>query len=111
MDQQKAAALLSEERARLEALLAQASVNGAEEREGASEQGDLSDSAEPFTSEEENDAIARGLQQRLEAVQRAEQRLGDGTYGLSVLSGEPLSDARLEADPAAELTVEEMETA
>jgi DnaK suppressor protein len=111
MEQQRASELLRGERERLTSLLAHTAADGVIEREGANEQGDLSDSAEPFTSEEENDAIARGLQQRLEAVQRAEQRLGDGTYGLSVLSGEPLSDARLEADPAAELTVEEMETA
>jgi len=107
MDQQRAATLLSEEHARLETLLAQASLNGAVEREGANEQGDLSDAAEPFTSEEENDAITAGLQQRLETVERAQQRLRDGTYGFSTLSGEPLPDARLEADPAAELTVEE----
>ena len=109
MDRQRAEDLLREERERLVALLEQASVNGAVEREGANEQGDLTDSAEPFTSEEENDAIAASLQERLEAVSRAEERLRNGTYGLSVLSGAPLPDERLEADPAAELTVEELE--
>ena len=68
MDRQRAEDLLGEERERLVALLEQASVNGAVEREGANEQGDLTDSAEPFTSEEENDAIAASLQERLEAV-------------------------------------------
>ncbi len=47
------------------------------------------------------------LQDRLAAVGRAEQRLADGTYGLSVRSGQPIPDERLEADPAAELTVDE----
>ena len=35
------------------------------------------------------------------------QRLEEGTYGRSVRSGAPIPDERLEADPAAELTVEE----
>ena len=35
------------------------------------------------------------------------ERLADGTYGRSVRSGDPIPDERLEADPAAELTVEE----
>jgi DnaK suppressor protein len=34
-------------------------------------------------------------------------RLEEGTYGLSVQSGLPIPDDRLEADPAAELTVDE----
>jgi len=45
----------------------------------------------------------------LEPVERAERRLQDGTYGLSVESGEPIPDARLEIYPTAELTVEEEE--
>jgi DnaK suppressor protein len=34
-------------------------------------------------------------------------RLEAGTYGRSVRSGQPIPDERLEADPAAELTIEE----
>jgi DnaK suppressor protein len=48
-----------------------------------------------------------GRRERLEATRRAEQRLSDGTYGRSVRSGHPLPDEPLEADPAAELTVDE----
>ena len=44
---------------------------------------------------------------RLQAVERAEQRLADGTFGLSVRSGKPIPDERLEVAPTAELTVEE----
>ena len=47
------------------------------------------------------------LEQELEAVDRAVKRVEDGTYGLSVESGEPIPDARLEAVPHAERTVEE----
>lgn len=42
-------------------------------------------------------------------MERAEARLAEGTYGLSVESGEPIPDGRLEARPTAERTVEEQE--
>jgi DnaK suppressor protein len=42
-----------------------------------------------------------------EAVERAEARLAAGTYGLSVKSGEPIPDERLEFVPTAELTADE----
>jgi RNA polymerase-binding transcription factor DksA len=35
------------------------------------------------------------------------QRVEDGSYGRSIRSGAPIPDERLEADPAAELTVQE----
>jgi DnaK suppressor protein len=47
------------------------------------------------------------LLRELEALERAEARLVEGTYGLSVESGEPIPDERLEAFPLAERTVEE----
>ena len=110
MDQRKAEELLASERIRLEELLASSKSVGLVEREGANEQGDMADSAEPFTSEEENNAIAESLWARLAAVERAEARLANGTYGLSIQSGTPIPDERLEADPAAELTVDEVRT-
>ena len=58
--------------------------------------------------EEERDAgFAERLREELAAVERAEERLMLGTYGLSVESGEPIPDDRLEAIPWAERTVEE----
>ena len=54
-----------------------------------------------------DDAIADSLRDRLAALDRALKRLDDGTYGRSVRSGVPIPEDRLEADPAAELTVEE----
>ena len=47
------------------------------------------------------------LRTRLAALDRALKRLDDGSYGRSVRSGLPISDERLAADPAAELTIEE----
>jgi DnaK suppressor protein len=54
-----------------------------------------------------DDALAEGFRDRLASIDRALKRLDDGTYGVSVRSGMPIPDARLDADPAAELTVEE----
>ena len=49
------------------------------------------------------------LRAELAAVERAEQRLADGKFGLSVESGEPIPDERLEAVPTAERTIAEQE--
>jgi DnaK suppressor protein len=43
----------------------------------------------------------------LAAIERAEARLAAGTYGLSIESGRPIADERLEAIPTAERTTEE----
>ena len=65
------------------------------------------DTAQPLESEGVDDAVESSLRQRLAAIERAEQRLADGTFGLSVRSGNPIPDERLEVAPTAELTVEE----
>jgi DnaK suppressor protein len=77
------------------------------DRSAANEHGDMSDSSELLVSEGTDDAVANSLRLRLAAIGRAEQRLAAGTYGRSVASGAPIPDERLEADPAAELTVDE----
>jgi hypothetical protein len=52
-------------------------------------------------------AVAQLLRARWAALERAEARLAAGSYGRSVRSGQPIPDERLEADPLAELTVQE----
>lgn len=47
------------------------------------------------------------LRKTLKGVQNALLRIKEGTYGLSVKSGKPIPQERLEAVPLAELTVEE----
>ena len=69
--------------------------------------GDYGDAALPLTEQAEDEAVAGDLRDRLAAIDRALARLEAGTYGRSVLSGQPIPDERLEADPAAELTLEE----
>jgi DnaK suppressor protein len=107
MDDTTAAALLYAEKARVLDLLRDATVVGEEEREGASELGDRDDPATSLTSEEQDNAVTEQLQERLAAIERAEQRILDGTYGRSVRSGAIIPDDRLEADPAADLTADE----
>lgn len=107
MDHARAAALLQAERVRVQDLLGQSSGAGLDDRAGASEQGDMSDSATSLTLEEQEDAVTSILRERLSAIERAEQRLRDGTYGRSIRSGDVIPEERLEADPAAQLTVEE----
>jgi DnaK suppressor protein len=110
VDDERARALLETERQRVEDLLAGLRTDRGDDRAAASETGDWADSAEPITAEGADDAVAASLEDRLQAIGRAEQRVAAGTYGRSVRSGAVIPDARLEADPAAELTVEEAET-
>jgi DnaK suppressor protein len=107
MDEKRAAELLRAEHIEVKGLLAEIDRAGENDRDGANEQGDMADSEESLTDEQQESAVAEGLRLRLEAIERAQQRLRDGTYGRSVLSGLPIPDDRLEADPAAELTVDE----
>jgi DnaK suppressor protein len=107
MDDETAAALLFAEKARVLELLRDATVVSEEDREGATELGDWDDPANSLTSEEVDRAVTEQLQERLAAIERAEQRLLDGTYGRSVKSGAIIPDERLEADPAADLTADE----
>ncbi len=101
MDEARARELLASERARLERLLR------AEIAATAPDQGDDVDDANWRIAEETGRAVSRSLRDRWSALERAEDRLTRGTYGRSVLSAKPIPDERLEADPLAELTVEE----
>jgi DnaK suppressor protein len=111
MDQDRARELLRTERARVQGLLGDTARAAREDRDAANQPGDMTDPSEPLTDEEIDDAVVAGLQDRLAAVERAEQRIGEGTFGYSILSGEPIPDERLEADPTAELTEEESQRA
>jgi DnaK suppressor protein len=107
VDDKRAEALLAAERSRVERLIQEGLEAGRQDRSTANETGDIADPAERLTAEEVDDAVIGSLRNRLEAIESAEARLRDGTFGRSVKSGTPIPDERLEADPAAELTVEE----
>jgi DnaK suppressor protein len=107
MNEQEARTLLRAERERLERLLKETDAAGQSDREAADEPGDMADPTERLVAEVYDDDVAATLRERLATVERAEQRLKEGTYGRSIRSGVPIPDDRLRADPAAELTVEE----
>jgi DnaK suppressor protein len=107
LDPERAKELIATERAQVEADLAAARRGGPEESDDHREPGDYD--SEGLYQDELDAGLVEDLKRRLEAVERAEERLAAGTYGLSVRSGEPIPDARLEANPTAELTVEEAE--
>ena len=105
MDEARARELLARERARIERSLAD--LGPAEDEELSHVDQHPGDEGSELFEQERDAGLAERLREELAAVDRAEQRLQDGTYGLSVESGEPIPDARLEAMPTAERTVEE----
>jgi DnaK suppressor protein len=109
MDQDRARALLTAEREEVAGLLknAERALEIDQETETEMGPGDSADSAQPLEDEGMDSAIAERMRNRLDAIDRALRRLDDGSYGRSIRSGKPIPDERLEADPAAELTVEE----
>lgn len=111
MEPERARELLENERAEVQRLLDDLESSAADDRDAENDPnpGDPVDRAQPMVAEGVDDAVAAGLRDRLAAIQRAERRLAEGTYGLSVRSGAPIPDERLEAMPTAELTVAEAE--
>jgi DnaK suppressor protein len=106
MDDDRARELLARERARIEQALA---VRRDDPLEGDDriEPGD--EGSEDLYQDEFDAGRIADLREELAGVERAEARLAAGTYGLSIDSGSPIPDARLEALPTAERTVEEQE--
>src|SRR6478752_2773956 len=104
MDPDRARELLQAERTRIERGLAQAAHEDDGEEADDQDPGNL---ASDLYQDEFDEGLRDDLGAQLAAVERAEARLAAGTYGLSVRSGEPIPDERLEVVPTAELTVEE----
>jgi RNA polymerase-binding transcription factor len=105
MNSERAKELLANERAQVEREIAAIKGEGTEESDERREPGD--NDSEGLYQDEFDAGRLEDLRGRLAAVERAEERLAAGTYGLSVRSGEPIPDERLELVPTAELTVEE----
>lgn len=105
MEPDRARELLARERARIEESLAAIGRDGPLEGSARSEPGDVG--SENLYQHEFDAGRREDLRRELAALERAEARLADGTYGRSVESGSPIPDGRLEALPTAERTVEE----
>jgi DnaK suppressor protein len=104
MNSKRAHELLSRERERIEE-----SIHGLAPRKSdePTTEMHLADQASDVYEAELDEGLSDDLRTELAAVERAEQRLAAGSYGLSIESGEPIPDERLEAEPTAERTAEE----
>jgi DnaK suppressor protein len=106
MEPDRARKLLSEGRQRIEEELTRL-VPGLGDDELSHVDQHLADEGSELFENERDAGLASRLRDELAAIGRAEKRLEEGTFGLSVESGEPIPDERLEAIPWAERTVDE----
>ena len=72
-------------------------------------QHDSGDMSQSLFTREVDATVERQVERRLAHVERALQKIEEGTYGLSDESGEPIPRGRLEAVPEATRTVEEQQ--
>jgi DnaK suppressor protein len=105
MDPERARELLARERRRIVQDLGGLVPQESDEPTTTDEH--MADQASDLYDNELDEGLSDDLRVELAAVERAEQRLDAGTYGLSIESGDPIPDERLEAVPTAERTAEE----
>ncbi len=72
-------------------------------------QHDSGDMSQSLFTREVDATVEQQVERRLQYVERALQKIDEGTYGLSDDSGEPIPRGRLEAVPEAIRTVAEQE--
>jgi DnaK suppressor protein len=110
VDESRARTLLAEERTRVEEALRQRRQEQATDIDAdelAAYDQHQADGGSELYERERAEGSAEELEDRLRAIARAEERLAAGTYGVSVESGAPIPEERLEALPWAERTAEE----
>jgi DnaK suppressor protein len=106
LEAERARELLARERSRVEQEIERLRANrGSDELSNIDQH--TADAATELHDAELDQSLIERLGADLEAIERAEQRVEDGTYGVSVESGEPIPDGRLEAVPWAERTADE----
>jgi DnaK suppressor protein len=79
------------------------------EQEGDFTEHDSGDMSREIFNREMDASIGEQVERRLEDIDRALQKIEEGTYGLSDVSGDPIPQGRLEAMPEAVRTVEEQQ--
>lgn len=79
------------------------------QEERGSEAEEYEDDAQRMEQDIANQALRDVNDRRIGDIERALQKIAEGTYGLSDESGVPIPKARLDAIPEAILTVEEQE--
>ena len=106
---------VEKQRERLEGLRAELArmVEGLEEdqqdraeSEGDMTENDSGDMSQSLFTREMDATVEQTMEKRLESVDRALQKIEEGTYGICDDTGEPILRGRLEAMPEAVYTVE-----
>ena len=106
---------VEKQRERLEGLRAELArmVEGLEEdqqdraeSEGDMTENDSGDMSQSLFTREMDATVEQTMEKRLESVDRALQKIEEGTYGICDATGEPIPRGRLEAMPEAIYTVE-----
>jgi len=106
---------LAQQRGRLEALRAQilegeektTTAERASREDRGAEQQDPGEKSTNIAQREIDQGLHNVDKRRLNDIERAIEKMEEGTYGLSDFSGKPIPMARLEATPEAFLTVQE----
>ena len=85
-----------------------------DQRERAEDEGDMTendsgDMSQSLFTREVDATVEEQVERRIQHVERALQKIEEGTYGLSDDSGEPIPKGRLEAVPEATRTIEEQQ--
>lgn len=114
-DQELSEAFIESQRQRLLAM--QREVLGGEEGTIAAEReqeevsgaeaNEFEDDAQKMEQDVANQALRNVNDQRIADIQRALEKIADGTYGYSDISGDPIPIERLKVLPEAILTVQE----
>lgn len=107
MDPARARSLLERERSRIEKAIDEVESEYRNQSLYDDQHGE--DRSADLAREELEEGRLETLRAELAAVERAEKRLAENTFGLSIESGDPIPDERLEAVPWAERTIEEQQ--
>jgi DnaK suppressor protein len=108
VNENRARQLVALERIRVQGLLAQRVGEVRADGPLQNQQtGENHDNGSALESEAVAVALAADLREQLAAVDRAEGRISQGTFGRSVVDGTTIPDERLEAEPLAERTIEQ----
>lgn len=110
------AAFIEQQKQRLEDLRAQLIATGdaagadesALQTAAGGEPQDEGDDGDRFAQQDADEALLSHNENRLGDINRALEKIADGTYGISDGNGEPIPRERLEAVPETRYTVEEM---
>ena len=97
-------ALLEEERASLEHQLEELGFGGTGDT-GLEYDSNFADSSQVTAERGEAEALVKELRASLENVDKALERISEGTYGVCERCRQPIADARLEAMPAVTLCI------